>query len=213
MKTAATGANRENRERAPLSLCAPVQIRLPYLRQSASICGQFRIWLRRAALGLLCIFAAILFSQSLVHATGCSEYRLTMTCARKPAPPSRPRQRRMTFSGNASVTDGRARLRRAETRFPGKKSRLDRVSPYLFPLRQRRMTISGVFPLTIRAYMLMFSRDGRTRMGSGGTGPGGRARELRMADWAGSRRGRLQRRWKPAPGFQSFHTLFIWCAL
>jgi hypothetical protein len=29
--------------------------------------------------------------------------------------------------------DGRARLRRAETRFPGKKSRLDRVSPCLSP--------------------------------------------------------------------------------
>jgi hypothetical protein len=38
----------------------------------------------------------------------------------------------------ASIMDGRARLRRAETRFPGQKSRLDTISP--FPRRHRHIT-------------------------------------------------------------------------
>jgi hypothetical protein len=48
------GGNRENSMLSAFS-CSSI---FPYLRQSASICGQFQIWLRLAAPGLLRLSAA-----------------------------------------------------------------------------------------------------------------------------------------------------------
>jgi hypothetical protein len=58
MKYFGTEANGANREKPLFSQLAPVQMIFPYLRQTTSICGQFEIWLRLAALGHLSLFAA-----------------------------------------------------------------------------------------------------------------------------------------------------------
>ena len=86
-------------------------------------CGQFK-WLRVCRAG-----------QSVVHFLW---LRRAALCPPVPKFLVRAHQRPsagigLFFSGNALVSAGRATLCRAETRFPGKKSRLDRVSHYLSP--------------------------------------------------------------------------------
>src|ERR1035441_5914603 len=61
------------------------------------------------------------------------------------------------------VMGGRARLRRAETRFPGKKSRLDGVSPYrLFDFLLARENVSGNF-CPWSATLLLMTSDAKVR--------------------------------------------------